>query len=274
MNVATPDTGRPPVVRQPVHGLAGELQRLPIQIAPSPWPGWEHVRGFGVFALPFSSGHVLALRVFPQSDFAPFATLWHRTPEGDWSIFYDAPRADIACPRYFGPATRHVQPAHITLTWTGPMALRVEMDAPALDWAVSLRATPLLRAMNAVNARMPLSSWRLPPLVRVREWMARRILGLGDVTLVGSMPSGHHGILMPARILFVAASHAALDGVDLGEPIQMRENPRIGQVVLPARPTFAIGQAFFKIRDEEEYRRTVEELRQSAGERPSALAMH
>jgi hypothetical protein len=93
---------------------------------------------------------------------------------------------------------------------------------------------------------------------------------MGDVTLVGSTPSGHQGILMPSRIFFVAESHAALDGVDLGEPIRMRENPRIGEVGLPARPTFAIGQGYFKIGDEEEYRRTVEELRQSAGERPRA----
>lgn len=257
-----------------VHGLAGELQRLPIQIAPSPWPGWEHVRGFGVFALPFSSGHILALRVFPQGDFGPFATLWHRSPAGNWSLYYDAPRADIACPRYFGPAARQVLPAHLTVTWTGPMALRVETDAPALDWAVSLRVTPLLRAMNAVSARLPLSSWRPPVLVRVRQWMAHRLLGMGDVTLVGRMPSGHHGILMPAHILFVADSHAVLDGVDLGTPIRLRENPRIGQVVLPARPTFAVGQGFFKIRDEEEYRRTVEELRQSAGDRLGAGTKH
>jgi hypothetical protein len=56
---------------------------MPAGVVPSPWNGLEHVRGWGVFGAPFSSGHVLALRVFPQNDFAPYRTLWHRTPEGD-----------------------------------------------------------------------------------------------------------------------------------------------------------------------------------------------
>ena len=50
----------------------------------APWPGHEYVRGWGVFGLPFDSGHVLALRVFPQSSFGPYRTLWHRDPEGRW----------------------------------------------------------------------------------------------------------------------------------------------------------------------------------------------
>ncbi len=87
--------------------------------------------------------------------------------------------------------------------------------------------------------------------------------------LLGTMPSGHYGILMPARIFFVAESTAVLDGVELGKPTRARENPRIGELRLPARPTFAVGQAYWKIRDEEEYRRTVEELRQGAGEGPT-----
>ena len=62
----------------------------------APWPGHEYVRGWGVFGLPFDSGHVLALRVFPQGSFAPYRTVWHRDPAGRWSIFADAPRLDVA----------------------------------------------------------------------------------------------------------------------------------------------------------------------------------
>ena len=62
--------------------LATELQSLRPEARSSPLAGFEHVRGYGVFAMPFSSGHVLALRVFPQNDFAPYTSLWHRTPEG------------------------------------------------------------------------------------------------------------------------------------------------------------------------------------------------
>ncbi len=49
-------------------------------------------------------GHVLALRVFPENDFAPYRSIWHRTPDGTWSIYVDGPRVDTACPRYFGAA--------------------------------------------------------------------------------------------------------------------------------------------------------------------------
>jgi hypothetical protein len=248
-------------LQAPSTGLAGELRRLPVRIGPSPWPGFEYVRGYGVFALPFSSGHVLALRVFPENDFAPYVTVWHRSPEGSWSIFYDAVRPDVACPRYYGAAAQHIQRSHIALTWKAAMALRVEMDDPELRWTLSMTDSPLLKVMNAVGRRLPLASWRPGPLLRAREWMARRLLGMGDLTLSGRMPSGHYGILMPARMFLIDESRAVLQGRDLGEPTRAAENPRIGSVPLPARPVFATGQAFWRIRDAEEYRRTLAELR-------------
>jgi hypothetical protein len=55
-----------------------------------------------------------------------------------------------------------------------------------------------------------------------------------------------------------------MDGLNLGEPVRAKENPRIGQVRLSARPTFVVGRAFWRIQDHDEYRRTVEELRRSA----------
>jgi hypothetical protein len=253
-----------PRLQRAAAGLAGELQALPIRVGPSPWPGWEHVRGYGVFAMPLASGHVLALRKFPQGDFAPFATVWHRTPTGDWSIFYDAPRPDVACPRHFGPAARRVAPVRIAVTWTGPMALRVDMDDPPLLWTLALRATPLLRVVNMAFARMSLASWRSPRVRHLREWLAGRLLGMGDIALAGTMPSGHYGLLMPSRIYFIEQSRVILAGVDLGEPTSVERNPTIGGVPLSARPIFAVGQAFWIIKDEEEYRRTVDEVRRAA----------
>ena len=100
--------------------LASELQQIKPVTRASPWPGYEHVRGFGVFSLPFDSGHVLVLRSFPENDFTPYITIWHRSPDGKWSIFVNAVRLDIACPRYYGSAASHVQFSRITLTWTGP----------------------------------------------------------------------------------------------------------------------------------------------------------
>ena len=62
----------------PSGDVASTLSELPEVCGRAPWPGHEYVKGWGAFALPFDSGHVLALRVFPENDFAPYRTIWHR----------------------------------------------------------------------------------------------------------------------------------------------------------------------------------------------------
>ena len=55
--------------------LKAELEKLTPSVEPSRWRGHEHVRGYGVFGLPLSSGHTLALRVFPINDFRGTSSL-------------------------------------------------------------------------------------------------------------------------------------------------------------------------------------------------------
>lgn len=45
-----------------------DLESIEPKAVPSPLPGYDMVRGYGVLGLPFSTGHVLALRVFPQRE--------------------------------------------------------------------------------------------------------------------------------------------------------------------------------------------------------------
>jgi hypothetical protein len=239
-----------------VVNLASKLRDLPARRGEPPWPGHEYVKGWGVFGLPFDSGHVLALRVFPENDFSPYRTLWHRDPEGRWSIYVDGRRLDTACPRYYGPACSHVAHARIDVEWTGPASLRVAMEEPSLDWAVEAAETPTLRILNATSPRMPLWTWRSGPLVRARELLARRLLGMGDLHLSGTMPSGHVGILMPERMYFIDETTAVLDGEDLGHSSRVIPNPQIGKVPLPARGVLAIGQGAWEILDNDEYTRT------------------
>jgi hypothetical protein len=231
--------------------LAESLSALPERQGEPPWPDHEYVKGWGVFALPFDSGHVLALRVFPENDFSPYRTLWHRDPEGRWSIYVDGARLDTACPRYYGQACSHVGYAGITLEWTDAASLRVTVDDPQLEWTLTARQTAALRLMNALNPRMSLRSWRSPRLVRARELMAERLLGLGSIQMTGTMPSGHHGILMPQRMYFIDASTAVLAGTDLGRPARVSPNPDIGGVPLPARGVLAVGGGAWKIRNGE-----------------------
>ena len=218
----------------------------------APWPGHEYVRGWGVFGLPFDSGHVLALRVFPQSSFGPYRTLWHRDPGGSWSIHADAQHVEHACPRYYGAACEHVGAARIDLEWTDPRTLHVTMDEPLLDWTVTAARSPVLGLLNPLSALMPLASWRPPALVRARELLAQA-LGMGRLQMSGVMPSGHSGILMPQRMYLVNQSSALLGGVDLGRPTRLPANPIVGDVPLPARGVLAIGQAMWPIRDLDEF---------------------
>jgi hypothetical protein len=205
--------------------------------------------------LPFDSGHVLALRVFPENDFGPYRAVWHRDPGGRWSIYVDGPRLDTACPRYFGAACHLTGYARIELTWSGPATLHVTMDSPALEWTLTATSTRLLGLLNVMSAAMPLATWRLRSLIRARERLASA-LGMGQLRLSGTMPSGHHGTLMPGRMYFIDNSQATLGGADLGRPAQLRANPTIGGIPLPARGILATGQAVFGILDPAEYERT------------------
>lgn len=236
--------------------LATEVTALPEKRGRFAWSDHEYARGWGIFGLPFDSGHVLALRVFPQNDFAPYRTVWHRTPDGAWSIFVDGPRLDTACPRYYAPACATVAHARIDVQWLGAHALRISMTDPALSWSAVASTTPLLRAVNAVSPHLPLWTWKRPSLVRTRELIARGMLGMGAIRMRGVMPSGHVGTLMPQRMYFIDDAAATLDGIDLGRPERAAATPDIGGVTLPARGVLAVGQAAWQILDSVEYEHT------------------
>lgn len=233
----------------------------------SPWPDHEHVFGYGALELPFSSGHLLGLRVWPRTDFTPWTSVWHRTPGAEWSIFNDGPSTETTCPRYWGPALERAALASIDVTWTGPNELRVEVDEPAVEWTMSMRAPPYLRTLNAVNASLPLSTWEPAPLLRLRESISKRLLGMGEMSLSFTSSSGHEATIMPQEVYYVDDASATFDGDDLGEPVRLETNPTIEGVPTPARPVFVFGQAHMRIRDHEEYRRARERVTHRARDR-------
>jgi hypothetical protein len=235
--------------------LASRLSNSPERRGAAPWPHHEYVTGWGVMGLPFDSGHVLALRAFPENDFGPYKSLWRRDPEGHWSIHVDGPRLDTACPRYYGAACAQTGFAHHALTWTGPATLQVTMDKPALAWTLTASTTTYLDWLNAVSAAMPMVTWRPRALLRAREGMAS-LLGVGEIELSGVMPSGHTGTLMPRQMYFVDESRPVLGGVDLGHPTHLANCLTIGGVPLPARGILAIGEAMWDILDPNEFEQT------------------
>jgi hypothetical protein len=69
-------------------------------------PGGNEERfvGYGVMGVPFTSGHLLAMRRFPASSLGvSYTSVWHRDPQGKWTFYTDVP-PQLACPRYFGSA--------------------------------------------------------------------------------------------------------------------------------------------------------------------------
>lgn len=68
---------------------------------PAAGPG-ERFTGSGVMGLPFASGHYLALRDMTASSVGPpYHAIWHRAPDGRWTIFTTT-EPGLSCPRYFG----------------------------------------------------------------------------------------------------------------------------------------------------------------------------
>ena len=93
--------------------LRGLLADIPEMKGQAPGKDQEYANGWGIFAQPFESGDVLALRVFPQNDFSPYRAVWHRDPSGRWAIYVDGSRLDTSCPRYHRRSASDAQ-------WRGP----------------------------------------------------------------------------------------------------------------------------------------------------------
>lgn len=241
--------------------LAGKVHAMKPGVRTAPWPGHELLRGYAVMALPFSSGYLLALRVWVQNDFAPYRSVWIRSPEGVWRMINDGPLLEATCPRYWGPAVPDARLGEVNLVWESPDELVVKMDQPRFVWRMRMGCPPFLRVMNMLHGALPLWTWKFDPLVGIREWMACEILEMGDIQFSFRAPSGQQALILPREIYFIRESRASLDGKDLGRPVRLSHNPVIGGVRLPTRSVFATGQSFVQIEDRQAYRRLRERSR-------------
>ncbi len=251
-------------VRGVTMDLAAELDGLQFGPAASAWDGFEVNAGYAVMNQPMASGDLLALRVFPRSDFGGYVSVWHCDPDGAWSQYVDLAPVEAGCPRAWSPPLARSGPASLHLDWTGPNELEVRMDRPALRWRLSMSRTVPLVLLNALHAPLPLSTWRPRALVAVREWMVR-LLGLGAVSMSGVVPAGERLVAVLRRMFWVEHSTARLDGRDLGGPVVLDRCPTIGGWPLPRRGVFAIGEAHATIGDRDQYERLRQEALGAAG---------
>ncbi|WP_152190219.1 hypothetical protein [Georgenia satyanarayanai] len=209
----------------------------------------EHFAGFGVMALPFSTGHVLALRCWPATTIGPpYASVSVRSPDGAWVIQTDAP-PERSCPRYFSAAAAEIPaPQPIEVTWSGPGTLTVTIE-DELEWHLALRSTAATRLMSACAAAMSTRWWSDARVLSVMATAAGPLLGSGRVALQGTAPNGQWFRAAPRHMWLVASSSARWRGLDLGSPAPLDRQAHLAQVPMPQRGIFFVGTAVFETFD-------------------------
>jgi hypothetical protein len=209
----------------------------------------ERFSGYGVMGLPFSSGHVLAMRRFVVTSVGEgYTSVWHRDPNGTW-IFYSDVDATHACPRYFGADITDTVRTAINLAWPAPERLRVTIPAVDFEWEVGLAPTAATRFMNAMGAILPEAAWRAPLVLSSMESVAGPLLGVGRIGLQGTTPNGQRFIANPRVIWAITETRARFGDADLGAPGPVQPQARLGDFWIPQRGMFALGQASFETFD-------------------------
>jgi hypothetical protein len=205
----------------------------------------ERFAGFGVMGLPFSSGHVLALRRMPASSIGPgYTSVWHRDPDGSWDFWQNQPD-ELSCPRYFGTPSTQTRRVDVELSWPTESTLRIDVPDVGLAWTSHLTSTPVTRVLNAVGQALPDAAWRNRSLLSAMGPLAGRALGAGRVGMVGVTPNDQLFIANPLRTWVIDEASAQLGREDLGTVGRLREQARLGDFWIPQRGVFAIGRTYF-----------------------------
>lgn len=205
----------------------------------------ERFDGYGVLGLPFTLGHVLAFRRVPTSSIGPaYTAVWHRDPDGLWTIFTDVSPA-LACPRYFAIGRTRAIRTEIRLEWTGSHRAAISIPEHQLSWAIRIETSPATRTLDTLSALLPHRLLGAPGLLNTLGPLAGRLLDAGPLRFTGRTPAGPRFALLPRRISLITAAAAVVGGRDLGPlgPIGPREGAvRLGDLRMPDRGLFVLGQ--------------------------------
>jgi len=224
--------------------MAAELEE---RKTPFPAP-WERFRGYGVVASPFLSGHVLAFRRMTASSLGPaYTSVWHREPDGFWTMIVDVDPA-LSCPRFFSSAMYRVTQEEIELNWNGPRQLSVRVRAMGLQWGVRLVSDLVTRGMSWVGSLLPGPVWKNPGFRSAAGQLGGRALRVGKVSLSGLAPNGQRFMALPRALYRIEATAAVFRGMDLGPTGPLEEQTRLGDFWIPNAGLFAVGEAGFESR--------------------------
>ena len=217
-----------------------EVARALERYARLPSSDAESYHGYGVMGLPFASGHILALRRFPEAAFGGYTSVWHRTPDGDWT-FYSNGEPARTCARYFGCELKDNKMAEVELHWTGPASLSVSVPAAEIEWELRFRATWATRLMNLVAGYMPKALWRSERVLNLMARLGTHLLGSGKIGLSGQTPNGQRFLNNPYRVWMVAGAKASVRGEDLGPMGAIQPQAHLRDYWIPQRGILAYG---------------------------------
>lgn len=208
----------------------------------------ERFTGFGVFGLPFSSGHYLTLRHFTTSIGPSYTAVWHRDPEGRWQI-YTSSTPELSCPRYFSGATSF--PAHQTTieeTWEDDNTLAVKVG-DAIRWQIRIGSRPSTRLMTGAASILPEAAWSNKLLLAMMGRIAGPVLSVGRIRMAGHTPNRQHFLLGPRQLWSVEGSTATINGEDAGTPGRLHSQTRMADFWLPQLGLVFQGTANFETFD-------------------------
>ena len=226
-------------MRPPAH-FARQVEEHPVL----PRGAGERVSGYGVMGLPFVSGHVLGLRRWTASSVGDgFTSIWHRDPLGNWT-FYESVDSAVGCTRYFGAEVGRVELGPIDIDWETSNRLHVRTPGAKVDWTIETGSTLVTRLMSAIGAITPMAVWRSRTVLTAMGAIAGRTLGAGKVQLTGETSNAQHFEANPRRIWYVTASHAVVEGADLGQPGPLTEQAHMADFYFPQRGILAVGRVF------------------------------
>ncbi|MGN6128419.1 MAG: hypothetical protein ACTHON_17825 [Humibacter sp.] len=204
----------------------------------------ERFIGYGAMGVPFESGHYLALRHMVASSVGPaYRAIWHRVPEGRWTIYTTA-APEVSCPRYFGAAASAVRVPAIDLQWSSDHSVEVALPG-MLRWRLELGASLATRMMTGMAGSMPGSAWAHDAVLAPMGPIAGAVLGSGRIRLRGTTPNDQHFKAAPLHVWRVTGGRAWLGDDDLGRLAPLREQTRMADLWLPQRGIFFAGRFRF-----------------------------
>jgi hypothetical protein len=202
----------------------------------------DRFAGYALAGLGFESGHIIALRRVSASTIGPpFSSVWLRSPDGEWTVHTNVDPGR-SCPRYFGAAKLDVRSDDIDIRWTSARELSISVRRARLHVALRLAVLPAAALIGGLSSLVPAALWRHYELPVRAATYAARVLGLGELTLMGRTGSSHAYRIRPRALWRVAAAAAVIDGADAGGIVPLDGDVMLGDFRVPARGLFAAGE--------------------------------